>query len=73
MVHSPSPIRHAFYETFLHLHIAMVAVSFAFLWIHLDGMPAQNFLLVAVIFWCLEVCIFFFFFYKYMLGQKLIS
>ena len=59
MVHSPSPIRHAFYETFLHLHIALVAVAFAFLWIHLDGMPAQNFLLVAVIFWCLEVCIFF--------------
>lgn len=56
MVHSPSPIRHAFYETFLHLHIAMAAVAFGFLWIHLKGMPAQNYLLVAIVFWALEVC-----------------
>ena len=54
LVHSPSPIRHAFYETFLHLHIAMAAVSFGFLWQHLKGMPAQNYLLVAVVFWGLE-------------------
>ncbi|KAE8350198.1 ferric reductase NAD binding domain-containing protein [Aspergillus coremiiformis] len=54
MVHSPSPIRHAFYETFLHLHIIMAAVSFGFLWVHLNGLPAQTYLLVAVIFWALE-------------------
>ena len=54
MVHSPSPIRHAFYETFLHLHIAMVAVSFGFLWVHLDGLVAQSYLLAAVILWALE-------------------
>ncbi|EYE94600.1 ferric reductase family protein [Aspergillus ruber CBS 135680] len=54
MVHSPSPIRHAFYETFLHLHIAMAAVAFGFLWVHLKGLPAQNYLLVAIVFWALE-------------------
>ncbi|PLN80054.1 putative ferric-chelate reductase [Aspergillus taichungensis] len=54
MVHSPSPIRHAFYETFLHLHIAMVAVSFGFLWVHLDGLVAKSYLLAAVILWALE-------------------
>lgn len=49
-----SPVRHAFYETFLHLHIAMVVVSFAFLWIHLDGMSAQNYLLGAIACWACE-------------------
>ncbi|GAQ34445.1 hypothetical protein AtubIFM55763_007137 [Aspergillus tubingensis] len=54
LVHSPSPIRHAFYETFLHFHIAFVALSFAFLWIHLDGLVSQNYLLAAIILWALE-------------------
>ncbi|KAL2868246.1 ferric reductase family protein [Aspergillus lucknowensis] len=54
MVHSPSAIRHAFYETFLHLHIAIVIVSFVFLWVHLDGRNAQNFLLASIILWALE-------------------
>ncbi|KAL4946174.1 hypothetical protein BDV06DRAFT_161105 [Aspergillus oleicola] len=54
MVHSPSAVRHAFYETFLHLHIAFVIVSFAFLWVHLDGRNSQNFLLSSIILWALE-------------------
>ncbi|KAL2837110.1 ferric reductase like transmembrane component-domain-containing protein [Aspergillus pseudoustus] len=54
LIHSPSPIRHAFYETFLHLHIAVVAASFVFLWIHLNGRPAQHFLLAAIILWAVE-------------------
>ncbi|KAL4924332.1 ferric reductase family protein [Aspergillus undulatus] len=54
MVHSPSAVRHAFYETFLHLHIAFVVVAFAFLWVHLDGRNAQNFLLSSIILWALE-------------------
>ncbi|PWY92467.1 ferric-chelate reductase [Aspergillus heteromorphus CBS 117.55] len=54
LAHSPSPIRHAFYETFLHLHIIMIVVSFAFLWIHLNGMISQSYLLVAIIFWAFE-------------------
>lgn len=55
LVHSPSAIRHAFYETFLHLHIVLVAVSMAFLWIHLNGMISQTYLMAALIFWALEV------------------
>ncbi|KAL5002371.1 hypothetical protein BDV10DRAFT_119677 [Aspergillus recurvatus] len=54
LVHSPSAIRHAFYETFLHLHIAFAVLAFAYLWIHLDGRNAQNFLLAAIILWALE-------------------
>ncbi|BDD57037.1 hypothetical protein MAP00_002441 [Monascus purpureus] len=53
-LHSPSPLRHAFYETFLHIHIVMIAVGFGLLWIHLSGLVAQTYLLVAVIFWGLE-------------------
>ncbi|KAL2813512.1 ferric reductase like transmembrane component-domain-containing protein [Aspergillus cavernicola] len=54
LVHSPSAVRHAFYETFLHLHIALVVVSFAFLWVHLNGRNAQNFLLASIVLWALE-------------------
>lgn len=56
MMHSPSPIRHAFYETFLHLHIAMVVVAFALLWVHLNDLMAQAYLLAAIVFWAFEVC-----------------
>lgn len=55
LVHSPSPIRHAFYETFLHLHIALAAVCMGFLWVHLNGYAAQKYLLGAIILWALEV------------------
>ena len=54
MLHSPSPIRHAFYEVFIHLHFAIAAVSMGFLWVHLDGLAAQTYLLAAVILWALE-------------------
>lgn len=36
MCHSPSSLRHAFYETFLFLHIVAAAVALGGLWIHLD-------------------------------------
>ncbi|CDM34764.1 hypothetical protein DTO013E5_3321 [Penicillium roqueforti] len=43
-LHSPSPIRHAFYETFLHLH--QLAAVFAFLGVYLhlqiDNLPQQS-------------------------------
>lgn len=55
MLHSPSPIRHAFYETFLHLHIALVAAAFTLLWIHLKDKVAQAYLLTAIMLWALEV------------------
>lgn len=71
-LHSPSPLRHAFYETFLHIHIVMVAVGFGLLWIHLNGLVAQTYLLVAVIFWGLEVCdLFFILIKKWALKVKL--
>lgn len=38
----------------------MIAVGFGLLWIHLSGLVAQTYLLVAVIFWGLEVCDLFF-------------
>jgi predicted ferric reductase len=54
LLHSPSPIRHAFYEVFIHLHIAIAAVFMGFLWVHLNGMAAQTYLLAAIILWALE-------------------
>ncbi|OJJ51636.1 hypothetical protein ASPZODRAFT_148884 [Penicilliopsis zonata CBS 506.65] len=51
VVQSPSALRHAFYETFLHLHIVLAVVACAFLWIHLDGFVSQAYLLVALVFW----------------------
>lgn len=54
MLHSPSPIRHAFYEIFLHIHIAGAAVFMGFLWIHLKNYLAKKYLFVAIAFWILE-------------------
>ncbi|KAF8543920.1 ferric reductase like transmembrane component-domain-containing protein [Trichophaea hybrida] len=39
LLHSPSAIRHAFYETFLLLHILAAAVAIAGVWYHLAAMP----------------------------------
>lgn len=55
LVHSPAPVRHAFYETFLHLHILFAAVCFGGLWVHLNEMVSQNYLLAAIVIWALEV------------------
>ncbi|KAJ5235034.1 uncharacterized protein N7469_004202 [Penicillium citrinum] len=54
MLHSLSPIRHAFYEVFVHLHFALAAACFGFLWVHLNGLAAQTYLLAAIILWALE-------------------
>ncbi|KAE8386230.1 hypothetical protein ETB97_001023 [Aspergillus alliaceus] len=35
-LHSPSPIRHAFYETFLHLHQLAALLAYVGVWLHLD-------------------------------------
>ncbi|KAI4183684.1 MAG: hypothetical protein LQ346_006261 [Caloplaca aetnensis] len=47
-------LRHAFYEAFLHLHIALVILTIAFLWKHIEGTYPQNYLLAVIIFWALE-------------------
>ncbi|KAF2718305.1 putative FRE ferric reductase-like transmembrane component [Polychaeton citri CBS 116435] len=54
LLHSPGIVRHAFYETFLHAHIIIAALSCAGLWIHLKGMPFQYMLMGAMILWILE-------------------
>ncbi|KAL4884251.1 ferric reductase like transmembrane component-domain-containing protein [Aspergillus karnatakaensis] len=54
LIHSVSPIRHAFYEIFLHLHILLAVMSFAGLWYHLRGLTQQYVLLGTIIIWGLE-------------------
>jgi predicted ferric reductase len=55
LLQSPSIVRHAFYETFLHVHIMLVIVSLVVLWMHLEGLPHQKQLLLPVILcWVIE-------------------
>lgn len=54
LVQSPSAVRHAFYETFLHLHIALVILSFVGLWMHLSGLPQQSLLVAAIAAWVFD-------------------
>lgn len=51
LIQSSSAIRHAFYETFIHLHIALIILALVFLWFHLDGLPRRSYLLAAIIAW----------------------
>lgn len=50
-----SALRHAWYETFLHLHILLAVMSFVALWYHLKNLLQQRVLLGTVILWGLEV------------------
>lgn len=54
---SLSPLRHAWYETFLHLHILAAVMAFVALWYHLKNLLQQRVLLGTLILWGLEVCI----------------
>ncbi|QIW95807.1 hypothetical protein AMS68_001325 [Peltaster fructicola] len=54
LLHSPGAIRHAFYETFLHVHILVAAVATGALWVHIKGLATQTVLLVAILFWAVE-------------------
>lgn len=49
LFHSPSVIRHAFYETFLYSHILLVIVSIGALWYHLAQYPMMKEILYGVI------------------------
>ena len=42
-------VRHAFYETFLHIHIALIITTIAVLWYHLQGYPSLLHLKVVMI------------------------
>ncbi|CAK4031494.1 related to ferric-chelate reductase [Lecanosticta acicola] len=55
LLQSPSIVRHAFYETFLHLHIALAATAVAAVWIHLNEIPTAQLLLAgAIVCWVFE-------------------
>ncbi|KAH8692715.1 putative ferric-chelate reductase [Talaromyces proteolyticus] len=49
-----SPLRHAFYETFLHLHILLALMAFIALWYHLKDLPQRIYLLITLIAWGVE-------------------
>jgi hypothetical protein len=56
LLQSPSPIRHAFYETFLHVHQALAIVAVWGVWVHLDGYSKQKPLIKGVVaIWAIEV------------------
>lgn len=55
VLQSFSPVRHAFYELFLHLHIALAVMSFVALWYHLKNLLQQRVLLGTLILWGLDV------------------
>lgn len=54
--HSPSPIRHAFYETFLHLHqiAALLALLGVYMHLNLDSLPQFWWAKLIVCVWALE-------------------
>ncbi|KAJ5390777.1 Riboflavin synthase-like beta-barrel [Penicillium cataractarum] len=54
VLQSLSPVRHAFYELFLHLHIALAVMSFVALWYHLKNLLQQRVLLGTLILWGLD-------------------
>ncbi len=55
LLQSPSIVRHAFYETFFHIHIILVVLSLVVLWAHLAGLPQQKQLLLpAILCWVAE-------------------
>jgi predicted ferric reductase len=59
VIQSVSPIRHAFYESFLHIHQLLVAATVFGLVLHceLQSLPQKPFLYALISLWCLERCI----------------
>lgn len=55
-LHSPSPIRHAFYETFLHLHQLAAATAFVGVYMHLrtDDLPQQGWAIAIASIWIFD-------------------
>lgn len=51
---SPSVIRHAFYEVFLHFHLAAVALAIGGLWFHLKELPQRKILYAVLAIWVCE-------------------
>lgn len=55
LLQASSILRHAFYETFLHLHIALAILSIVGIWIHLDGLPQKGYVKAVIVLWAAEV------------------
>lgn len=54
LIQSPSPVRHAAYEVFLHGHIVGAALALGAVWVHLDKRPQQMMLYGVVAIWAAE-------------------
>lgn len=50
-IQAPKMFRALAYEFFLHFHIALVAMTFGGLWIHLKEFPQLKYLMAAIIIW----------------------
>ncbi|RMD44748.1 hypothetical protein DV735_g328, partial [Chaetothyriales sp. CBS 134920] len=50
-LHSPKLIRSWAYEIFLYVHIAVVVVTFAFLWMHIKFFPCRPLLIATLAIW----------------------
>ncbi|KZF24127.1 putative metalloreductase [Xylona heveae TC161] len=55
-LHSPSPIRHAFYEVFVHLHTVLAYLAFAGVYVHLHmaGLPQFPYVVAIICVWVLD-------------------
>lgn len=51
---SPSPVRHSFYEVFLHGHIIAAAIAVGGVWVHLKERPQQLMMYGVVALWVFE-------------------
>jgi len=56
ILHSPSPIRHAFYETFLTIHIIMATAATIGVYMHLniDKLPQLKYIQLGIAFWAFD-------------------
>ncbi|KAF2621259.1 ferric reductase [Macroventuria anomochaeta] len=54
LLQSPSPVRHSFYEVFLHGHIVGAALALGAVWVHLKERPQQLMLYGVVAIWAAE-------------------
>ncbi|KAI9783363.1 MAG: hypothetical protein M1839_003897 [Geoglossum umbratile] len=56
MIQSPSPVRHAFYETFLHIHIFLALTAIVAIWVHLDipKLPVLPCIWAIALLWALD-------------------
>lgn len=55
MLTSHAAFRHAFYETFWHIHVALVSLILAALWVHLEGLTQLNYIKAVIAIWVIEV------------------